>query len=108
MTDDSGNADEVGADGVTKKDICRASVLQDVAAIEDPSSIMKAGESYDDVTQFWKNKKTGDTRYCAHGGYCYPSQVVVNGQKVDAIKLQNCSVQGEGEDDGEDILYSVY
>lgn len=97
-----------GPDGVKKADICKAEVLQEVASSEDPSSKMKPGEAYDDVTQFWRNKATGETRFCQHGGYCYPSHVSVNGQKVEAIRLTNCSVRGQVSEDEEDVLYGVW
>ena len=97
-------------DAVSKRErdkLCDADVLYEVASIENPSSKMEAGTTFDTVTQFWRNKQTGETRFCQHGGYCYPSHVVVSGRKVEAIRLRNCSVGKQGEDDGEDILYYV-
>lgn len=94
-------------DGVKETDICRATVLHQVASIEDPSSKMEPGEAYNDVTQFIRNKKTGETRFCQHGGYCYPSHVTLNQQKVEAIRLNNCSVGRRDSDDGEDIYYWI-
>ena len=71
-------------------DVCNAKVLREVGAIEDPSSKMEPGENYVDVTQFWRHPKTGDSYFCQHGGYCYPSHVSIDGKRALAIKLLNC------------------
>lgn len=108
-TDAATNASEAaaGPDGIKKEDICNAEVLQQVASVDDPTSKMDPGESYDDVTQFWRNKQTGETSFCQHGGHCYPSHVIINGQKTEAIRLKNCAVGGQVSEDDEDILYLV-
>lgn len=89
-------------------DSCNASVLYDVMAIQQESSVMKAGTIWPNVTQFWKNHDGSSSWFCAHGDYCYPAQVTLNGQKVDAIKLLNCSVSEQGApDESGDVLFSV-
>ena len=72
--------------------LCKAIALRDVAAIEAPDSVLPRG-SYDHaVTQYIVNKQTGMTTLCSHGGYCYPTHVRVNGQKVEAFRLTNCKI----------------
>ena len=90
-----------------EQDTCDASVLRDVAAVEDPSSKMKAGELWSDVTQYWRDSRTGEAKFCAHGGYCYPTHVRLKDQKVEAIRLNNCSIRDRvNEYDGQ-TLYGV-
>lgn len=91
------------------EDICSARILRDVAAADNPDAKMKAGEIWRDVTQFWQNKRTGETRFCAHGDYCFPARTTVDGQTVDTIKLLNCVVRDRGgeEDENGDYLFSV-
>ncbi len=94
---------------IPPEDICNARVLRDVTALEHPETKMVAGSVWNDVTQFWRNQRTGETRFCAHGDYCYPAQITVDGQTVDTIKLINCVVRdrgGQAEADG-DYLFSV-
>lgn len=87
---------------------CRARVLEDVRAIQDSSSVMRKGTIWPNVTQFWRNPKTGATWFCAHGDYCYPATVKRAGKAVPAIKLTNCSVrQVVSKMDGE-LLYGVW
>jgi hypothetical protein len=88
-------------------DLCKAVALRDVAAVEDPESVLARG-SYDDaVTQYRVNKQTGMTTFCSHGGYCYPSHVQVNGQKVEALQLINCKIGERNYEDKEEVFYSV-
>ncbi len=87
---------------------CEAVVLHRVAAIQDETSFMRPGETYDSVTQYWRNTRTGASWFCAHGSYCYPEYVQEGGERVQAIKLTNCAVQPEGADrDGDEVLFSV-
>lgn len=86
---------------------CRARVLRDVAAIEAPDSIMRRGETWSDVTQFWRNRSTGDTWFCAHGDYCYPSHVRDGSRRIEAIQLLGCRVGNQVSSDGDEILYEV-
>lgn len=86
---------------------CSARVLRQVSALEDRESTMPVGETYSSVTQFWRNTKTGDTWFCAHGDYCYPSHVVKDGQRVEAIRLTNCRIGNEVSRDGDEVMYAV-
>lgn len=95
------------AAGGNQEKTCNARVLHDVSPVGNPDYVMKKGTIWQDVTQFWRTKATGETKFCAHGDSCYPAQIVVDGQTTDAFKLLNCSVAAEGEDDGEEILYST-
>jgi hypothetical protein len=88
-------------------DPCKAVALSDVAAAETPDSVLARG-SYDDaVTQYRVNKQTGMTTFCSHGGYCYPTHVRVNGQKVEALRLINCKIGERNYEDKDEVFYSV-
>ena len=71
-------------------DICEATALRDVAAIESPGSIIHKGGKDEAITQFRVNKRTGETSYCSHGGYCYPTHVRVGDDLLLALKMTNC------------------
>ncbi|MCI4680595.1 hypothetical protein K9U39_18015 [Rhodoblastus acidophilus] len=89
-------------------DICEAIVLRDVPAVEEPSSILRRGEHDTAITQYRVNKKTGMGSFCSHGGYCYPTDVLVDGQKVEALRLTNCKVGKKDDfDDPDDVFYRV-
>jgi hypothetical protein len=47
-------------------------VIKDVAAKENPDSIMMKGELFTGITQYRPDEGT----YCAHGGYCYSAKDV--------------------------------
>jgi hypothetical protein len=55
-----------------------------------PESVLKRGEYDKAITQYRVNKKTGLTSFCSHGGCCYPTHLVENGAKVEALRLTNC------------------
>ncbi len=88
-------------------DLCRAVALRDVAAVEAPDSVLPRGNHDEAVTQYRVNKETGMTMFCSHGGYCYPTHVRVNGQKVEALRLVNCNIGKRSYEDKKDIFYSV-
>ena len=89
-------------------DICEAVALRDVPAKEDPSSILKRGEIDGAITQYRVNKKTGESVFCSHGGYCYPTHVPENGHQVEALHLTNCKVGARDTyDDPDDVFYAV-
>lgn len=100
------NADESASSEGDEK-VCSANVLHEVSSVEDPTSKMSKGEVFDYVTQFWRVKKTGDGKFCQKGGYCYPSDIYLNGKKTEAIKLINCSIGSQRSDDEDEILFSV-
>ena len=88
-------------------DICRAIALRDVAAMESADSVIPRG-SYDEaITQYRVNKRTGVSVFCSHGGYCYPTHVRINGQKVEALRLVNCQIGRKNYEDAEENFYSV-
>jgi hypothetical protein len=91
-------------------DICEAVALRDIPALESPESILKRGEHDTAITQYRVNKKTGETSFCSHGGYCYPTHVIEGGIRVEALRLTNCKV-GDPEPptlpDEEELYYSV-
>lgn len=82
------------------EDSCKALVLRDVAAVENPTSFLKRGSYYDVITQYRVNRKTGLAIFCSHGGYCYPAK---------AMRLTNCKVgKAEPTDNSDaDIYYDV-
>jgi hypothetical protein len=89
-------------------DICKAVALRDVPAIEDPQSILKRGEYDTAITQYRIDKKTGQTSFCSHGGYCYPTHINENGSKVEALRLTNCRIGARDPyDDPDEITYGV-
>jgi hypothetical protein len=88
-------------------DLCKAVALRDVAAVEAPDSVLARG-SYDEaVTQYRVNKLTGMATFCSHGGYCYPTHVRINGQKVEALRLVNCSIGEPYDESNDEVFYSV-
>ena len=92
-------------------DICAARALRDVPAMEDPSSILHRGQTDEAITAFRVNGKTGETSYCSHGGYCYPTHVHVGDDLLLALKMTNCkpSAAAGATDSGEPdlITYGV-
>lgn len=89
------------------EDLCRAQALRDVGAMENSASVLARGEFQDAVTQYNREVATGQTSLCSHGGYCYPTHVSVGGQRVEALRLVNCTVGAESWRDAETISYSV-
>jgi hypothetical protein len=88
-------------------DLCKALAIRDVPAIESATSIIKRG-SYDEaITQFRVSKTNGDTSFCSHGGYCYPTHVPQGGDKMEALRLTNCKVGARIDDDANMVIYGV-
>jgi hypothetical protein len=94
-----------GVTGSHAADICKAIALRDVPAIEQPTSIIKRGDYDDAITQFRVDKDTGDTSFCSHGGYCYPTHILDNGNKMEALRLTNCKVGRRADEDNNMIIY---
>jgi hypothetical protein len=89
-------------------DICEAVALRDVPAKDNPESILKRGEIDGAVTQYRVNKKTGESVFCSHGGYCYPTHITENGKQVEALRLTNCRVGArDSYNDPDDVFYSI-
>ncbi|MBS0521452.1 MAG: hypothetical protein JSR90_22330 [Proteobacteria bacterium] len=57
----------------SKTERCMARVVRPTAAVEDPSSVLRAGEVFGPITQVQVDRRNGKISYCAHGDYCYPS-----------------------------------
>jgi len=98
--------------GTTKgfaDDVCEATALRDVPAIEAPSSIIKKGQLDTAITQFRVDKRNGDTSFCSHGGYCYPTHIKVGGDKLQALRMKNCTVDAQGQEERADdyVIYGV-
>ena len=95
--------------GTQAADICTAVALRDVPAIEDSSSMLKKGQFDTAITQYRVNKRTGETSFCSHGGYCYPIRIQVGGGRLEALKLTNCQVADNRPpfDEGEYLDYEV-
>jgi hypothetical protein len=62
---------------------CDGVARSNVAAVQNPKSILKRGRRLEAITQMEIDKKTQAIRYCAHGSYCYPAG---------AIELQGCAI----------------
>jgi hypothetical protein len=88
-------------------DLCKAIVLKDVPAIENPASMLARGDYDTAITQYRKDKFYGTTSFCSHGGYCYPTHVKVRGQTIEALRLLNCKVGKPISEDKNEIIYSV-
>ena len=89
---------------------CQAVALAAVAAEEDPGSVLKPGDTDDEITGYRVSKKTGAGRFCSHGGYCYPRFMTVDGQQKEVLRLRNCAIGGKysyNEDSDEDVDYKV-
>jgi hypothetical protein len=74
-------------------------------------NVLNKGEVDDVITEYLVNKKTGNAVFCSHGGYCYPRYLTVDGQRVEALRLDNCKIgavetgfTGVGDDN---ITYDV-
>ena len=92
---------------VSAADICKAVALRDVAAIEYTESVIPRG-SYDEaITQYRVNKQTKVTSFCSHGGLCYPTHVLVNGQRQETLRLVNCKIGAKDWEDDEQVSYAV-
>jgi hypothetical protein len=98
----------IAAAPASAADICRAIALLDIPAIGAPDSILKRGEYDTAITQYRVNKKTGLSSFCSHGGNCYPTQMVVNGVRVEALRLTNCKVgKLDDWDDPDEVFYGL-
>lgn len=73
-------------------DICEATVLHDVGATEDATSVLKKGETDTGISQYNVERKTGIANVCSHGGYCFPTSLLIGGKKVETLRLTNCMV----------------
>lgn len=78
-------------------DECKAIAFRNVPSIENPSSIMYKGEYMTSISQY--REEDGVSMFCAHGGYCFPRYISVNGKKVEALRLINCKI-GKKRSDG--------
>jgi hypothetical protein len=81
--------------------VCTATVLHDVRAQEDSTAILRVGQKFDSIAQFWKYAN-GRTYFCQKGGYCYDGDTVENGKVVPSMKLDNCTIDSSSADRDED------
>lgn len=71
-------------------DICKAVALTDIPEATTGYGLKK-GDIDDAVTQY-NVDKNGDGQFCSHGGGCYPRYIVIDGKKVEALRLTNCKI----------------
>ena len=77
-------------------DLCEAIALEDVSAIESPESIIKKGELDTSITQYnLPDESSREPYFCSHGGYCYPTHIIKNGIRTEALRLTNCKIVGD-------------
>jgi hypothetical protein len=90
-------------------DICTAIAVRDVPALEDSTSVIKKGGLDDSITEYRVNKRTGQTSFCSHGGYCYPTRIQVGGDLLETLRLTNCRVveKQPAFTDDEFLVYEV-
>lgn len=86
----------VGANAAAETN-CRARVLEPVAALEQPTTLMPRGKTFDYITQYRVTPPAPPTpidngAFCQHGGYCYPQFVMIAGERKRALRLVNCQV----------------
>lgn len=82
----------LGSTSAEAADHCRATVLQNVHPMEYESETVRRGETVEAVTQLTRDRRTGRTYYCSHGGYCLPTHVMIAGRRVPALRLLNCRI----------------
>jgi hypothetical protein len=88
-------------------DLCQATVLSDVQAVEAPASVLKRGSVYKAISQYNINKKTGTATMCSHGGLCYPAQIIEGGKEVETLRLTNCKIGKSDYQDDDEIFYGL-
>lgn len=94
--------------GAQAADICKAIALRDVPALGAPDSVIKRGDYDTAITQYNVDRKTGETSFCSHGGSCYPTHVMEDGKKVEALRLTNCKIgRRDPFYDPEEITYGL-
>ena len=88
-------------------DICRAIVLHDVAALENPQAILRRG-TYDTAITQYRVDKAGVASFCSHGGLCYPTHAVEDGHKIEALRLTNCRITTrKAYEDSDETVYEL-
>ncbi|MFZ1964144.1 MAG: hypothetical protein WAU78_11890 [Roseiarcus sp.] len=89
-------------------DVCEAVALRNVPALEDPSAVIRRGDHDTGIAQYRVSKKTGEDELCSHGGYCYPVHATESGQRIEVLRLTNCSIGARDPyDDPDDIFYRL-
>ena len=88
-----------GAPAMAESDLCQAVALTDVdgwngeVRTGPPDIVLHKGETYDEISVYDEDPKTGLGTFCTHGGGCVDRYVVRNGVKVEALRLVNCSIR---------------
>ncbi len=85
-------------------DVCAIKALHDVASLDDPTTMMQTGGQRDSITVYQVDRKTGVASFCQHGGYCWPETVTIDGHKMPATKLTNCSIDRQHSSSSEDMV----
>lgn len=88
-----------GAPAMAESDLCQAVALIDAPGwvgynkSGPPDIIIHKGEIYDEISVYQEDPQTGMGSFCEHGGGCVDRYVIRNGVKVEALRLQNCTIR---------------
>ena len=90
-------------------DICEATALRDVAALKSPSSIIRKEQLDMALTQFQGRQERRRHVLLLARGYCYLTHVKIGGDKLQALRMKNCTVDVRGEEEKDDdyVIYAV-
>ena len=87
---------------------CRMLVIHNTHAREDPSSVLRQGETLESVTEYVIDDKSGVPAFCQHGGYCYLALATVDGKQAETLKDINCQVDiASKSDESGETSYDV-
>jgi hypothetical protein len=78
---------------------CKANVVREVAALEDPDSHLPLGLTEDLSQVRQEGREELRQSICFKGGYCYPTHVNVDGKQIEAINLDSCVFELISSDD---------
>ena len=88
-----------GAPAMAESDLCKAIALTDASGwvgenrSAPPDIVIHKGDTYDEISTYSEDQKTGMGSFCTHGGGCVDRYVIRNGAKVEALRLKNCSIK---------------
>jgi hypothetical protein len=68
---------------------------------------MQRGAVQTAITQLVRDTALNRTFFCSHGGSCYPTHVYINGEPVEALRLDNCTVGAEVSRYDDEIIYGL-
>lgn len=84
---------------LAESDLCQATALIDInswlgdSRTGPPDIVLHKGDTYDAISVYEEDPQTGVGMFCVHGGVCLDRYQVRNGVKVEALRLQNCSIR---------------